>query len=428
MSSVCSTKSVETINGLGSVKSLAQQSLEKSIEKFETDTAKETRISISSESETDDLLALPSFQVPAAPAPELSTAEKNKPYKTFNSSQYQKNSESSEPVPQENPKNASENLENQVRNCIMSSTKIGATAIIAGIAVVAVLTLGYLSAVTVEAGHVGVVKRFGAVQEPALEPGFHFITPFITSVYEYDTRITSVEHSSTASSKDLQTVSTGVSVQYYIDGGSAPKIVQKVGDRVSVEASVISPAIMESVKSVTARYTAEQLLTQRSQVKTGISNEIKRFIKQTLDAKDVGTGVSIANVAVTDFKFSDEFNKAIEMKVKTEQQALQAENEKKTRITQAEASKQEMQLAADAEAYAISKNAKARADAIKMEANALRNEPQLIQLRLAEKWDGALPKFTGGGDDSTMLLDIDSIMNTKSREVRKKLEHRQRSG
>lgn len=115
-------------------------------------------------------------------------------------------------------------------------------------------------------------------------------------------------------------------------------------------------------------------------------------------------------------------------RIKTEQQALQAENEKKTRITQAEASKQEMQLAADAEAYAISKNAKARADAIKMEANALRNEPQLIQLRLAEKWDGALPKFTGGGDDSTMLLDIDSIMNAKSREVRKTLEHRQRSG
>ena len=253
-----------------------------------------------------------------------------------------------------------------------------------------------------------------------------FLTFFQTNLY--DTRITSVQHQSTASSKDLQTVSTGVSVQYYIDGGSAPKIVQKVGARAAVEASIISPAIQESVKSVTARYTAEQLLTQRSQVKNGISAEIKRFIKQTLDAKDVGTGVSIANVAVTDFKFSEEFNKAIEMKVKTEQQALQAENEKKTRITQAEASKQEMQLAADAEAYAISKNAKARADAIKMEANALRNEPQLIQLRLAEKWDGALPKFTGGGDDSTMLLDIDSIMNAKSREVRKKLEHGQRSG
>ena len=128
-----------------------------------------------------------------------------------------------------------------------------------------------------------------------------------------------------------------------------------------------------------------------------------------------------------DFKFSDEFNKAIEMKVKTEQQALQAENEKKRRITQAEAQKMEMQLNADAEAYKIAKNAKARADAIKMEADALRNQPQLIQLRLAEKWDGALPKFTGGGDDTSMLLDIESIMNSKSREVRKKLEHKKRA-
>lgn len=67
----------------------------------------------------------------------------------------------------------------------MTSATIGGTAILVGIALVSVLILGYMSAVTVEAGHVGVVKRFGAVQEPALNPGFNFITPFITSVYEY---------------------------------------------------------------------------------------------------------------------------------------------------------------------------------------------------------------------------------------------------
>lgn len=311
----------------------------------------------------------------------------------------------------------------------MTTQKAIPSLIIFGVIAVASAILLYLSCVTVEAGHVGVVKRFGAVIEPALQPGFHLVTPFVTSVHEYDTRITSVSHQSTASSMDLQTVSSGVSVQYYINGNSAPKIVQKVGDRSSVENSIISPAIQESVKSVTAKYNAEQLLTQRSKVKNGIASEIENFIKTTLDTKGIGAGVSIANVAVTDFQFSPEFNRAIEMKVKTKQEALQAQNEKTRRITQAEAAKQEKQLAADAEAYKIRKNAEARSNAIKMEADALRNQPQLIQLRLAEKWDGALPKFAGGGDDTSMLLDIDSIMNAKptnakSREVRKKLEHK----
>jgi len=102
-------------------------------------------------------------------------------------------------------------------------------------------------------------------------------------------------------------------------------------------------------------------------------------------------------VAITDFDFSAEFNKAIEQKVRAEQEALKASNDKIRRVTQAEASAAERNLAADALAYEINQESKARADAIRREASALKNNPELIQLRLAEKWDGVLPRVSGEG-------------------------------
>ena len=96
---------------------------------------------------------------------------------------------------------------------------------------------------------------------------------------------------------------------------------------------------------------------------------------------------------MTDFQFSDEFNTAIEQKVRAEQLALQSLNEKKQRITQAEAKKQEKQLAADAASYEIEKMSMAQAAAIKRESQALKGNPALIQLRYVEKWDGVLPVY-----------------------------------
>jgi len=91
--------------------------------------------------------------------------------------------------------------------------------------------------------------------------------------------------------------------------------------------------------------------------------------------------------------------------------ALVAINEKTRRVTQAEAGYQERKLAADGEAYEIEASSKAKADAIAREAKALKNNPELIKLRLAEKWDGTLPRFTGG--ETIPLINIDSVTKGK---------------
>jgi regulator of protease activity HflC (stomatin/prohibitin superfamily) len=251
------------------------------------------------------------------------------------------------------------------------------------------------SFVVIDAGKVGVVKRLGAVQPDSLPEGFHFKLPFADQIIKVDVRLMNSRSAALSSSKDLQTVRTTVEVQYSINGEMAPFTYQKVGLNRQIQARVIEPAIGESVKAVTAQYTAEELVTKRGTVKLQIQEAIQNYIDATLEKKQIKEGIEIANVAITDFNFSDEFNRAIEMKVKAEQEALQAKNEKIKRITQAEAAASEQQLSADASAYEIAVASKARAAAIKREAKALHNNPELIQLRIAEKWDGKLPRFNG---------------------------------
>ena len=234
-----------------------------------------------------------------------------------------------------------------------------------GIPLLILIIVAIQSFTVIDAGYVGVVKRLGAVQPSYLSEGFHFKSPFIDSVEDFDIRLSKVETSAGASSKDLQVVETQIAVQYSMTPELMPLTLQKVGTRSVVERTLISPSIMESVKAITALYTAEQLITKRDEVKSKIQGQINSFLDETLSEKELNGLLIIANVAITDFDFSAEFNRAIEEKVRAEQDALKAKNEKLRRVTQAEAAAAERTLAADAAAYEIEVESRARADAIK---------------------------------------------------------------
>lgn len=281
----------------------------------------------------------------------------------------------------------------------MNATRAGSIATLLFGVVAVILCLPMLLGfwVTVDAGHVGVLKTMGAVSPMVLQPGFHFKKPLIDEVVPIDTRLKSFEVRAAAASKDLQTVQTTISVQHSIAPNMAPQCFQTIGDLEKVDLTVVAPAVQESLKAITAKYTAEELVTRRETVKQLVTEAIKNYISHTLKEKSLTGAVLLANVAITDFDFSKEFNISIEAKVKAEQQALQAKNEKERRITEAEAAAREKELAADAAAYQIQKESIARAQAIQREASALSQNPGLVQLRAVEKWDGELPTFSSGG-------------------------------
>jgi regulator of protease activity HflC (stomatin/prohibitin superfamily) len=281
--------------------------------------------------------------------------------------------------------------------------------ILAPLVILLVAAFAILSSMTVivESGHVGVVRTLGAVQPEALREGFHFKKPFIDKVEQMDIRLTASREQSTAASKDLQTVTTQVTTQFSLNGDMAPQIYQKVGTLPKVAVSLVQPAIQECVKGVTAKFTAEELVTKREFVKQQIQEALTNFLNNTLREKELLNSINIANLAITDFNFSDEFNRAIEAKVKAEQMALQAKNEKIMRVTQAEAASEERKLAASAEAFSTEVQSKARADAIQRESEALQQSPQIIRLRAIEKWDGTLPRITG--QSAVPFLNIEEV-------------------
>lgn len=260
------------------------------------------------------------------------------------------------------------------------------------------VVFGFLSSCTViDSGTVGVVKNLGAAQPAPLTEGLHFVRPLVSSVVKIDVKLRKIDAEAAASSKDLQLVQTHITVQYSVKPSLAPNIVQKFGTVESLEDNIISPAIQESLKAVTAIYTAEHLISKRGEVKLGIDNTLTAFIDHTMASKNVRGAIQISNIAITNFSFSSEFNAAIESKVKAEQDAYRAENEKKKSITDAEAAAAKKKLQADAEAYSINAESTARAAAIKREADALAANQQLIQYKIAEKWNGQLPTYNGGG-------------------------------
>ena len=255
-----------------------------------------------------------------------------------------------------------------------------------------ITVLLYSSIRIVPVGHLGVVKHWGKVNhDTILTEGLHFITPIRTTVEYISVKLLRFNQNTSASSKDLQIVTTVVSIQFSLSEVS--ELYQKIGTEQLVTHILLKPAVEESVKAVTAQYTAEELIKKRPEVKIQIGNTISNFLETTLKSKELNEkSIFVANVAITEFDFSDEFNKSIEMKVRAEQQALQAKNEKIKKITDAEAIAEKIKI-----------ESVATANAIRREARALKENPHLIEYKRMEKWDGKLPEVTGG---SIPMFDI----------------------
>ncbi|MBU2472491.1 prohibitin family protein [Patescibacteria group bacterium] len=223
---------------------------------------------------------------------------------------------------------------------------------------------------TVGAGERGILLQFGAVKDKVFNEGLYIKIPFIQKVVIMDVKIQKDEVPATASSKDLQIVTSRIALNYHLLPESVNKVWQEVGK--NYNARIISPAIQESVKAETAKFTAEELITKREIVKEQIkANLAERLLKNFIIVDEFN---------IIDFDFSSAFNEAIESKVKAEQLKLKADRDLERIKIEAE------QRVADAQG---------KAQAIQIEAQALRANAQIVELRWIEKWDGKVPAYWG---------------------------------
>jgi regulator of protease activity HflC (stomatin/prohibitin superfamily) len=256
--------------------------------------------------------------------------------------------------------------------------------------VLALAWLAFQAAVSVDTGHIGVKTRFGKVTSASLPAGLHFRIPFVEEIAEVEVREQKMEMSTGASSADLQTIQSSIAANFRPDPVNAHLLFEEVGR--DYEARVLHPAVEETVKAVTAKYTAEELITRRTQVR----DEMESMLKSRVE----GNHILITKFNIVNFEFSQSFNLAIEEKQTAEQEALRATNilrrmkvEADQKIETARGAAESVKLAAQAEAEAITVKAEAEAEAQRILAEVINRD--VIQLRAIEKWDGTLPKFTG---------------------------------
>ena len=232
---------------------------------------------------------------------------------------------------------------------------------------------------TIKSGQVGIRVRFGKVVSSQMNEGVNFKIPVIEKIVKMNIQVQKTEIETESSSKDLQLVNMKLAVNYKIDGKKAKDLYKNVGTK--YEDVILQPAIQESIKAVTSKYTAEELITKRNEVSIESMKELDNKVKKY--------GIIIDNFNITNFNFSEEFNKAIEEKQVAEQKVLTA--------------KQELERAkVEAEKKVTIAEAEKQANDLKIQSLT----DNIIKEKMIEKWNGELPKVTGNGS----VFDISSIL------------------
>lgn len=262
--------------------------------------------------------------------------------------------------------------------------------------VVVILFVTFAPYVVVPAGHTGVVVTMGKVSDNVLSDGLNFKLPW-QNVIMVDNRAQKASLTTQAFSSDIQQVDVNISVNYSVDRATSQNLYKNVG--ISYYDTVMLPRIMENVKAVFSKYTAENLVVSREMLSKQVNEMLTPELKYY--------GIEVISVAIEDVDFTNAFTDAVEAKQVAEQTKLKSEIEQAEKLmvekttaeralVTANADAEVAKINADAKAYAKRVQAEAEAEANKLVAESITAE--LIEYVQANLWDGALPKLMSGVD------------------------------
>ena len=249
------------------------------------------------------------------------------------------------------------------------------------VVILAVIFLGS-SFVVIPAGHTGVALTFGKVEDVVLQEGLHFKVPFVQKIVVVDNRIVKLDVNTEAFSKDLQTITTVVAVNYHVGKENSQTLYKNVG--MGFEEVLITPAVNEVLKAVTAKYTAVELVSSRAEVSMLLDDGLNEELN------------------IINWDFSEEYINAVEAKQVAEQNLIKTRTEQEQALVIANTEAQKRVIAAEAEANEIKVLAQANAESNRIITESI--SELLIKYQTVAKWDGKLPTVMSGSDN--MLIDI----------------------
>jgi len=236
---------------------------------------------------------------------------------------------------------------------------------------------------TVDAGEEAVLLRFGAVAN-VTGPGFHLKIPLIESVEKIDTRITTIEWSHTdpmeSYSRDQQPakLSIKVSLRAKPDPESITELYTRFRDLRGFKDSILVPRTYEGVKTVFGQFDAVTAIQERAR----LNAEVEAMVRKLVTGPVVIEGVQIQDIA-----FSEAYEQSIEQRMQAQVEVEKVMQNKAREQLQADI----RVIQANAEAQAVKLKGEAEGEAIAARGKALHDNPQLVELVAAEKWNGILP-------------------------------------
>ena len=280
-------------------------------------------------------------------------------------------------------------VESQKTDRSKSINKKNKDAYIASRIILFLLLLALLSSffVVVHAGQRGVLMQFGQVQK-VLDEGIHLIIPIVNTVEKLSVRVQNEEISTEASSKDLQDVYTDVALNWHIISEEANRVFQQIGDEQAIVIRIINPSVEEVLKAVMAKYTAEEIITKRREVKAGVDSALTERL--------MNYHIAVDDISLVQLHFSQKFSDAVEAKQVAEQEAKRAGF---------------MAQKATREAEAKVNLARGEAEAQRLIGETL--TPQFLKKQVIEKWDGKVPLIIG--NENRNLLELDDIIKSTTK-------------
>jgi regulator of protease activity HflC (stomatin/prohibitin superfamily) len=238
---------------------------------------------------------------------------------------------------------------------------------------------------SVPTGSRGVITQFGKIID--IEPEGLTVLPPWRKLSNFSVRAETADiEGAEGSTSDTQPVKVSMTVRYSITPDRVAEVFEKYSHDGNLS-SYVQTATQEIFKAVTARYTAPDLIAQRSKVSADINSALREKLAQY--------GAQVINIDMRNFSFSESYMHAINDKVTQEQLRLAAENKLKT----VEAEQKQKVAIAEAEAKATLATASAQAESIRLQSQALKQSGEVLDLRRidvervkAEKWDGKLPQ------------------------------------
>lgn len=266
---------------------------------------------------------------------------------------------------------------------------------------------GVASCHNVPAGHVGVPRLFGKVYDKPLSEGMNFLNPF-AKVFDYDCRedVFIIDNISFPS-QDQLTSTADVSVKWRVNSAMANELYQNTGERDAIIVRHLEPKVRSLIREVSRSVkSAEDFFNNDTQVK--IQSDLTSQIKEAMVSKGIIVEEAILRDVVLPKVIQDSVlaKKVREQKAQEQEAELQRfKTEQQQTVEKATAEKQaaEMEaektkIVADAKAYQLETEAKAKAKALVLEGEAIKANPQVVQMRAIETWNGVVPQIIGQPD------------------------------